>query len=114
MNKSKFFKLANEVGTQTNTSDGSFWERVKAFFRMIMDIISGNYKPNKKNLLIGIGVLIYVISPIDIIPAFILDDAAIVLLSLKYFKKEIENYLVWEKSKKFKTIITDAEIINEQ
>lgn len=113
MNKLKLFKLAGIIGLQAKTSEMSATESAKAFARMMIDTVSGKYKPKKRNLLIGTAVIAYVLSPIDIIPGFILDDAAIVLFALKYFGREMDNYLEWEKKQKFKTIVTDAEILNE-
>lgn len=113
MNKLKLFKLAGIIGLQMKTSEISATDNAKAFARMMIDTVSGKYKPKKRNLLIGSVVIAYVLSPIDLIPGFILDDAAIVLFALKYFGREMDNYLEWEKKQKFKTIVTDAEIINE-
>jgi len=113
MNKLKLFKLAGIIGLQAKTSEMSAADNAKAFARMMIDTVSGKYKPRKRNLLIGSAVIAYVLSPIDLIPGFILDDAAIILFALKYFGREIENYLEWEKKQKFKTVITDAEIIDE-
>lgn len=113
MNKLKLFKLAGIIGLQAKTSEMSASENAKAFARMMIDTVSGKYKPKKRNLLIGSAVIAYVLSPIDLIPGFILDDAAIVLFALKYFSRELDNYLEWEKKQKFKTVVTDAEIIDE-
>jgi uncharacterized membrane protein YkvA (DUF1232 family) len=113
MNKLKLFKLAGIIGLQAKTSKMSASENAKAFARMMIDTVSGKYKPKKRNLLIGSVVIAYVLSPIDLIPGFILDDAAIVLFALKYFSRELDNYLEWEKNQKFKTVVTDAEIIDE-
>ncbi len=113
MNKLKLFKLAGIIGLQAKTSEMSAADNAKAFARMVIDTVSGKYKPKKRNLLIGSAVIAYVLSPIDLIPGFILDDAAIVMFALKYFGREIDNYLAWEKNQRFKTIVTDVEIINE-
>lgn len=113
MNKLKLFKLAGIIGLQAKTSKMSASENAKAFARMMIDTVSGKYKPKKRNLLIGSVVIAYVLSPIDLIPGFILDDAAIVLFALKYFSRELDNYLEWEKNQKFKTVVNDAEIIDE-
>ena len=113
MNKAKLFKLAGIIGLQAKTSEMSASDNAKAFARMVIDTVSGKYKPKKRNILIGSAVIAYVLSPIDLIPGFILDDAAVVMFALKYFTRELNNYLEWEKKQKFKTIITDAEIIDE-
>lgn len=114
MNKLKLFKLASIIGLQAKTSEMSATDNAKAFARMMIDTVSGKYKPKKRNLLIGSAVIAYVLSPIDLIPGFFLDDAAIVMFALKYFGREINNYLEWEKGQKFKTLITDAEILDEK
>lgn len=113
MNKIKLFKLAGTVALAAKNQDGTYMEKLKAFMRMIKDTVSGRYKPKKRNLLMGLAVIAYVVSPIDIIPAVILDDAAIVIIAIKFFTKEIERYLDWEKNQKYKTVITDAEIIED-
>lgn len=113
MNTTKFIKVAGMVGQQAQTEDLSTLDFFKAFFRMMMDWISGRYSPKKRNILIGTLVLIYVISPLDFLPGIILDDAVVVLFALKYFKKEIANYLIWEKSRKLATDFTDAEIVDD-
>jgi len=113
MNKLKLFKLAGIVGVQAKTSERSATENAKAFARMIIDTVSGKYKPRKRNIIIGSAVIAYVLSPIDLIPGFLLDDAAIVMFALKYFSRELDRYLEWEKHQKIKTLITDAEITNE-
>lgn len=108
MNKLKLFKLAGTVAMAAKNEDGSFIDRSKAFIRMIKDTVAGRYKPKKRNMLMGAAVVAYVLSPIDLIPAVILDDAAIVFIALKFFNREIERYLDWERNSKYKTIVTDV------
>lgn len=77
-------------------------EKIGVFFRMISQIIKGKYKANQWNFLIGIFSIIYVISPIDLIPEFpfvffgLLDDAAIIAFAYSRINKEIENFVQWE------------------
>lgn len=115
MNKLKILKLAGVVALQTKSADGSIGEKAKAFSRLLIDTVTGKYKPRRRNILIGSAIIAYVISPIDLIPGFLLDDAAIVLIAMKYFSREIDRYLAWEKQRKEKEEIlyTDAEIIDE-
>lgn len=114
MNKLKLMKLAGVVAMQAKSADGSIGDKAKAFTRLIKNTVSGKYKPRTRNLIIGTAVIAYVLSPIDIIPMFILDDAAIVLIAMKYFSREIDRYLAWEKRLKESTqvVYTDAEIID--
>lgn len=114
MNKIKILKLAGAVGANAKTSDRSILDSAKAFVRMLIDTVAGKYKPKKRNLVIGSLVIAYVLSPIDLIPAFLLDDVAIVFIALKYFRREIDNYLAWENTRRYKTVITDAEIVHEK
>jgi len=111
MNKFRLFKLAETVAKTSKSGNRSYKETFKSFIRMTKDTVSGKYKPKKRNLLLGTAVIAYVLSPIDLIPGVILDDAAIVLIALKFFTKEIDRYLEWEKTRKYQTIVTDAEII---
>lgn len=114
MNKLKLMKLAGVVAMQAKSADGSIGDKAKAFTRLIKNTVSGKYKPRTRNLLIGTAVIAYVLSPIDIIPMFILDDAAIVLIAMKYFSREIDRYLAWEKQRREQAAVvyTDAEIID--
>lgn len=115
MNKLKLMKLAGVVAMQAKSADGSIGEKAKAFSRLVIDTVTGKYKPRTRNLLIGSAVIAYVLSPIDLIPMFILDDAAIVLIAMKYFSREIDRYLAWEKrqQEKAEVVYTDAEIVDE-
>lgn len=114
MNKLKLMKLAGVVAMQAKSADGSIGDKAKAFSRLMIDTVTGKYRPRTRNLLIGTAVIAYVLSPIDIIPMFILDDAAIVLIAMKYFSREIDRYLAWEKLRKEQAAVvyTDAEIID--
>lgn len=77
-------------------------ENLDALMRMVPLLLKGEYKPSqKRNLYLGLGAIIYVISPIDLIPAFIpffglMDDVVILAFGLKYINKEIQNFLAWE------------------
>ena len=61
--------------------------------------------------------LIYVISPIDLIPDFVLgigalDDLAILALAIPMLMKEVDKFLLWEMQIKSKGMeIQDAEIV---
>lgn len=70
---------------------------VSLFGRYVQDIARGRYRGFKKrNLLIIVAVLIYVVSPLDIIPDFIpgglLDDISIVGWAVKVFSAEMAAY----------------------
>jgi uncharacterized membrane protein YkvA (DUF1232 family) len=79
-----------------------YLEDIKLYFQMLGDIFTGKYKKVPMGTIAAIvGTLLYVLSPIDIIPDFLpggyLDDAGIVALCLNFTKQDIEEY------KKFKS-----------
>jgi len=74
-----------------------FYEDVKLFFRMIKDYFDGKCElPVRTVVAIGVA-LLYVLSPIDVIPDFIpvvglLDDAFVLTLCLKFIKDDLGEY----------------------
>ena len=80
----------------------NFIEDVKIFFSMLKDFFTKKYTEVPVGTIMAIaGSLLYVLSPIDIIPDFIpvvgyLDDAGIVALCMNFVKTDLEKY------KKFK------------
>jgi uncharacterized membrane protein YkvA (DUF1232 family) len=81
------------------------WENFQQLFRMIKASTSGQYHGvEKKTLLGGIAVLIYLLTPIDLVPDFIpvigmLDDAALLAWFLTSIKTELDHFVEWEKTK---------------
>ncbi|SFH80170.1 YkvA family protein [Halpernia frigidisoli] len=81
-----------------------FVQKIPTIYRMINSIRKKQYKPEIKNLLIPGAVLLYVLSPIDVIPDWIpvlgqMDDLALVLLAIPLLIKETERFLEWENEK---------------
>lgn len=70
------------------------------------DIANGNYKNyNVKALLYVVAAMIYLVSPIDVIPDFILgvgftDDVAVILFVLREISLELDKYKEWKLNKK--------------
>ena len=67
----------------------------------LFDISRGRYKDyDGKKLLLIVGVVIYVITPVDLLPDMIptglIDDVSIVLWSLKQVADELKNYRTWK------------------
>lgn len=83
-----------------------FATKIKLLFSVIKDYKNGSYKDIPWTTIAAIiGALIYVFSPIDLIPDFIpgiglVDDAAVLSLCLKAISNDLEKYQTWKKSKK--------------
>ncbi len=94
-----------------------FIRKIPVIVRMIKSATKrGGYKPQYKNVVLPGLVLVYLISPIDIIPDLIpvlgmLDDLALLALALPMLVTEAEKFVAWEQSNKEMSNITEAEII---
>ncbi|HJF07892.1 MAG TPA: DUF1232 domain-containing protein [Phocaeicola coprocola] len=81
-------------------------EKVTLLIDYLNDIANGNYKNyNVKALLYVVAAMIYLVSPIDVIPDFILgvgftDDVAVILFVLREISLELDKYKEWKLNKK--------------
>lgn len=105
------FKLAQEA-----MKHKGFLQKIPATFRMIKMYYKGEYKMKLTDILLPALALIYVISPIDIIPDFVpvigaLDDLAILAFAIPMLMKEVDKFLLWENQKNNPQIV-DAEIVD--
>jgi uncharacterized membrane protein YkvA (DUF1232 family) len=94
-------KLADE-----NSKDNKFkqlFEVALTLVRMVRSYITGEYREIQGSTIIsGLAVLLYVLSPIDLIPDFIpvlgfLDDLSLISWFVGKFQGEITRYRNWEK-----------------
>lgn len=82
-------------------------EIMKTFIRLVKAYSQGTYRNvSGKSLLIGVGVLLYLVTPLDIIPDFIpvvglLDDISLMAWFISAFQKEISAFQEWEGNKGF-------------
>ncbi len=73
-------------------------------FNLLRDYANGNYREVPFNVVAAIGgALLYVLSPIDLIPDFIpivgyLDDAAVIAFCLNLIEKDLISYKVWKRN----------------
>lgn len=75
-----------------------FFGEIKLYFRMLSDVFTCKYtKMPMGSLVAGLGSLLYVISPVDLIPDFIpvlgiLEDIVVLGLCMKFARYDIQEY----------------------
>ena len=101
--------MKNQQKIESIARDGTlskYLGDIKLYFKMLGDVFTGKYKKVPVGTIAAIvGTLLYVLSPIDLIPDFIpvigyLDDAAMLALCLNFTKYDVEEY---KKDKKLLT-----------
>jgi uncharacterized membrane protein YkvA (DUF1232 family) len=77
------------------------FRNLKLLLPLIKDYWKGTYRDvSIKSIVIFLAVLVYIISPLDLIPDYVpglgqIDDAAILGLSLFFLEKELLKYKAW-------------------
>jgi len=100
-----------EIGTLAHEA----WETLQSLFRLIKLSAAGEYTGVPATTVVAaVAVLIYFISPIDLIPDFIpvvglLDDMALVAWFSTSIKHELDKFHEWEATKA-STVVTDEEL----
>jgi uncharacterized membrane protein YkvA (DUF1232 family) len=97
---------AKDVADNENKGVGQVLaEKVMTLSRMVKAYVSGEYRVIPWGTIIKIiAVLIYFVSPIDLIPDFLpiiglTDDLALVMWLFSSLQEEFVNFETWEKSK---------------
>ena len=94
-----------------------FIQKIPVIARMVKSIMSkGGYKPEFKNVILPALIMLYLLSPLDIIPDWIpvigvLDDLALLAMAIPMLTSEAEKFVMWEASKKTDPNIAEAEIV---
>jgi uncharacterized membrane protein YkvA (DUF1232 family) len=82
------------------------FQNLKLLLFLVKDYLKGTYRDvSLKSILIFVVTLAYVISPIDLIPDYILgfgqlDDLGILGLALHFLEKDLTKYKEWKESNK--------------
>ena len=88
-NQEKIEKIASNDTLHKYLAD------ITLYFQMLGDVFTGKYKKVPVGTIAAIvGTLLYVLSPIDIIPDFVgyLDDAAMLAVCLNFTRFDVEEY----------------------
>lgn len=91
----------NDLGTLAHEA----WESLQVLFRLVRTSVSGEYTGlPTPTIIAAVAVLIYFLSPIDLIPDFIpviglLDDVALLAWFTTKLKEEMDHFVAWEHSR---------------
>lgn len=89
---------------KANTHKGnlnSVWSQLQLMISLVKDNMSGAYKLPKKSLIAIVAAILYFLSPLDLIPDFILgfgmiDDVFIISMVIKQVAQDLERYQLWK------------------
>lgn len=96
-----------------------FISKIPVIWRMIKAWKNGQYKTNFTDLILPILGLLYVISPLDLLPETIpvigaLDDLAVLAMVIPKLMKEVDKFLLWEGMQKEGITTIDIEAEEEK
>lgn len=96
-----------------------FLKKIPDVFRMIKYWRKGIYKTNSFDIILPLLGMLYIISPIDLLPEIaipvigVLDDLAILSIALPKLMREVDKFLLWEAAGKMKNAnVIEAEIVD--
>jgi uncharacterized membrane protein YkvA (DUF1232 family) len=100
----KVVKEAGEITTKVETAGplARFLDEIRSMISMVRDFASGDYRNVPFGTIAAVaGALLYVLSPIDLIPDFIpgigyVDDAAVIAACLKIVAFDLQKYREWK------------------
>ncbi len=106
--KRKASALINKASAKSKKNKASLkgiWDSLVTMTQMLKAWVTGEYKqiPYRTLVLLFVGIL-YFVTPIDIIPDFIigvgmLDDVAVIGFIIKGIQKDLDRYTFWKKEK---------------
>jgi uncharacterized membrane protein YkvA (DUF1232 family) len=97
-------QLADEAEKKAKGATGPLRDilgEVKALIRLVRAYASGTYRAVPfESMVIIVLALIYLVSPIDVIPDFLpgglIDDAAVLAFALAQVREEVIDFMAWE------------------
>ncbi|MEH7118845.1 YkvA family protein [Neobacillus vireti] len=104
-NPQKIKELLHKViskATERKGHLGDAWENLHLFADLVKAYSKGEYKQVQPSTVVTIiGALLYFVSPIDLVPDFIIglglfDDAAVIAFTLKKLSKELDHFKQWK------------------
>jgi uncharacterized membrane protein YkvA (DUF1232 family) len=96
-------RQAGGLGESLPIKVAGLWADIKTLLAMLYDFLVGRYRSVPFKTLAAIVVaILYVISPIDLLPDFIpfvgyLDDAFVIVLAIDLVRDDLETYRIWRK-----------------
>lgn len=99
-------EVADKLASQ-ESKDNKFkqlFDAALTLVRLVRAYLNGSYREIQASTIVsGLGVLLYVLSPIDLVPDFIpvlgfLDDLSLVSWFIGKFQTEIQRFRAWETS----------------
>ena len=106
-NKDKLSGLIDRASLKATGKQGKLkdvWGSLLAFFRLVRAYLNGSYRQvAPRSLLMIVAALVYFVSPIDLIPDFILglgfiDDAAVLAWTIKACASDLAAFIAWEQN----------------
>ena len=96
-----------------------FVKKIPDIYRMVKLWRKGLYPIKSMDIILPMLGLLYVISPIDLLPDIalpvigVLDDLAVLSITIPKLLKEVDKFLLWEAERKYggNTKTIDAEIV---
>jgi uncharacterized membrane protein YkvA (DUF1232 family) len=107
--QSKSFNLLNAVlkllsDPRVRREVGRFFGKIKLFIEMIKSIFEAIIGDSSENIILITAALIYLVSPADAIPDFIVgigfvDDGAVIAYVFNSLSEDIESFKNWKEGK---------------